>query len=157
MVTPFGRVQAGMLAREQHRENAGRFGTQFFTYQTEGTGELVPELPLMFDNPFVDEPFVAAGHVLIRPPNRELFYLPTITMGVLRWVQDEKKWYSGAYIYFRVRCEWIGAGTMTEAPTPLLQHHLQFIGTSYKAMPATVNLYVDEDPYVTPRTPPIMG
>lgn len=131
--------------RESHRENAAGFGTFYSTFESRGTGDLVPSEPLKFDLPMFDEPAMTHGLILRQSPDRDYYALPLATAGVYRWQRNRRGFYVGAYLYFHVECrvhdsvlqELEAAGQDSSSlpvARPVLLHHFVFAGSSYKAM-----------------------
>lgn len=147
MRTVFGDIQASLLDRERHRENSGRVAFQFYVYETTGTGELVTPEPLMFDTPFFYRPFFSYGHEIIRAPQRDIFMLPVSSGGILRWVQDpdDRDWYIGAFMYFRVTRDLQPEQTSQDLHSPVVQHHFTFLHDSYKVLSGSVHDELEND------------
>jgi hypothetical protein len=142
--------------RERHRENAARFGTQYYTYFTEGTGELVPENFLLFQNPFVRRPYLGIGSEIVALPDLTVYKMPQATAGVLRWEQRPGGFFIGAYMYFIVEADLVdGVTNPGEAKLPAVLHHLTFTGLAYKQMSDDVNDGALDDTLI-PLQPPMI-
>lgn len=147
----YGEIQAQLMDRERHRNNAGRRAWQSVTFETVGSGELLPADPIMFDTPFFEEPYVTYGHVLVDVPDREVFFLPASTAGVFKWVRNKRQWWTGAYVYFRVYAD-VKPGVSASTPAePKIHHHFTFSANSYKVLSGEINSELQElRPTLTP-------
>jgi hypothetical protein len=141
-VNAFQQLQQARQELDRHRENAARMASFFVTYQTTGTGELVPPNPVPFEQPMFTEPAVTHGFALTRLPDRRHYRLPMASGGVLRWQRNDRGYYIGAWLYFRIECDFIDeekVSDQTPVALPVLTHHFVFTGPSYKAMSPEVN------------------
>ena len=157
---PWQEIQIAQQRKSGHLENSARAANLFVTYETTGSGELVPEEPVMFSVPFFHEPAVIHGHALTRPPQEEYYALPrSVNGGVVRWVTNARGFYLGCYLYFHVDvplipCTWPQVGM--PAANPIINHHFTFMGEAYKVMGDRVNNDLQLDESVSPLSPPLV-
>ncbi len=157
---PWQEIQIAQQRRTGHLENSARPANLFVTYETVGSGQLIPKDPVMFAVPFFHEPAVIHGHTLTRPPQDEYYSLPrSVNGGVYRWVQNQRGFYLGCHLYFHVDvplipCTW---PTVDMPPAnPVVAHHFTFMGEAYKVMGDQVNDSIALDESVEPLRPPLV-
>lgn len=149
--------QLAQQRREAHRENAARLASIVVSFETTGSGDLIPPQPVVFKVPFFEEPTVAYGSVLRRRPDAQFYRLPVSSGGVLRWQKNERGFVLGAFLYFGIQVGY-APGFIPSEDTPLARpvmlHHLTFTGPAYKRMsPEVADAAVD--PQIPPLRPPV--
>lgn len=139
----------------QFAENSGRQATAYVTYTTEGAGDIVLDGALGFSTEFVEEPALATGVVLNKPPS-EKFLMPRTTAGVYRWERNERGFYIGAFMFITVdippRPGHEGDPSLPKAKARLI-HHFFFTALSYKQVggDAMAELEGEVNPNLLPR------
>lgn len=93
-----GAGQAAVVAQQQARqgrddqkENSTRDARNSFTLAASGVGSAKLAVPVVFDCKFVEEPHVASGVAIQIGPDEHYYELPTVTVGVLRWVKEPQQ------------------------------------------------------------------
>lgn len=145
-------VQQAQQRREAHRENGARDVNLYVTFQTEGSGQLISG-EVTFELPFFREPTMLSGVALARLPDETLYRLPSATAGVLRWVRNERGFYTGCFLFFVVECKAVEGQSPTVPAKPVLYHHLMFTGPSYKPMSSEINSSVLDERVQPLQTP----
>jgi hypothetical protein len=157
-VTSFDNAFLELQAVQQHteaiKENSARTARLYVTFQTTGAGQLVPPAPVMFELPMFSEPAVSHGFALARAPDRRYFRLPMVSAGVLRWERNNRGYYVGAYLFFRVEVERL-VDPPPLPPAPVINHHFVFTAPAYKAMSQEINEAVMQEA-IEPLVPPVM-
>ena len=166
----FGELQRAWQEKERHKENSAREVNFHSTYETTGSGELIPTSVVPFQVPFFQEPHVTHGCAIQRLPDRNFYRLPTVTGGVLRWERNARGFYVGAFVFFRIHCD-LQPSVQEEVDDifepsqqrafiqsipmamPRIIHHFHFVGPGYKQMGRRVYEGV-QDEGVRPLLPP---
>ena len=128
--------------RARHATNAARHAEAFFTLETTGSGSIIPDDPISFDTVFIQPPAIVSGAVLVELPDSAYHELPVCSVGVMRWVTNERGHYTGAYVYAAVhvpaKVDANGdpvAGWADNPPQPVIHHHVVASGVAYKKLP----------------------
>lgn len=152
----FGHLQRQDQSRRRHESNTARAGSQYLTWETSGTGDLVPKKSVSFDLPFFSEPAVTYGHAYIKAPNLDHYTVPQVSGSVIRWVRNRRGFYVGAYFVFRVDSEVRPgvASSVPRYPKPVIIHHFVFTGMSYREMSSQVNEAANDEA-IKPLNPPV--
>lgn len=105
---PFELFIAGEQRREsiaQAAENSSRPAVCTITHQTTGVGYVVMPDPLRFDVVFTTEPAFTSGAAVVKAPDTRHWMYPMANAGVYKWQRDANGYYTGAYVYFTVKCD----------------------------------------------------
>ena len=96
------------LAQEQQRrfrldtaENSARYASSFVTFTTTGWGEFQSPDPQLFTTTFIKPPSISHSFYIDGDDLVDGRF-PRVSAGVHRWVQNERGFYTGAYLVFVV-------------------------------------------------------
>ena len=155
-------VDPGFQAQEQRRgfleatrENSARYASAYVSYQTTGWGEFLSPDCQRFTTTFVKRPSVAHSLSIDGDDLVDTRY-PRVTAGVHKWLQDERGFYIGAWLFFVVETFGLqtqptyvmptdsdGAVGTVAMPYPAaadpnytIIHDFTFTGVAMKAIPA---------------------
>jgi hypothetical protein len=155
-------IEPGFQASEQRRsyleatkENSARYASAYVSYITTGWGEYQAPDVQYFTTTFVKRPSVAHSFSLDGDELVDGRY-PRVTAGVHKWLQDERGFYTGAWLMFVI--ETVGAQFqptyvlptdsdgyvgVVSVPVPIppdpnyvITHDFTFTGVAMKAIPA---------------------
>lgn len=122
--------------RDTQAENSARPAIVTIKHKTTGQGEILAG-PLSFGVTYLEPPTMVSGLVLEKLPERPLWRLPLVTVGVMRWDSKPhpgtsrgslgtvsggagKQLYVGAFVYFRIDCYPVSLPDTDGAELPLL-------------------------------------
>lgn len=140
----FGPLEAHRQRIEQQRENAARLARAYVSTETTGWGEIIKSDVLEFGCTFLTEPTFTTGTVVrgdSSGPTGQLVTgrFPRVSTGVWRWQNDEKGYYTGAYVFFVVETIGFQVSTgvypTTSDPSYTLAHNMVFEAVAYKNFP----------------------
>jgi hypothetical protein len=97
----FGALERRRADLTRHHENTARYASSYVSYKTTGWGEFLSDEAQYFTTTFTKRPSVAHSLSLDGDALVEGRY-PRVTAGVHKWLQNEKGFYTGAWLFFVV-------------------------------------------------------
>lgn len=116
-------ADATTALREAQRENGARFAVSSHSVETKGGTSVRLADPIMFEAPYLSEPYLATGLAIKKDYDPSTGWMPRVSAGVWQWHRNVKGHYTGAYVFVHVDAGAEGAE---------LQHHFTFFGVAYK-------------------------
>lgn len=128
-------------ATARHKENKARLAEEYHRVQSIGAGFFEYEQMLEFHITFIEEPTIAYGAQLDLDELGELLAtepgetppLPILSGMVTNWDQDDRGFYTGAWV--GVRVFFPDVAVPTEEFTLSVQHHFTFTAIGIKDVP----------------------
>jgi hypothetical protein len=155
-------IEPGFQAQEQRRgqmeavrENSARYASAYVSYRTTGWGEFMAPDCQRFTTTFVKRPSVSHSCSLDGDELVDGRY-PRITAGVHKWLQDDRGFYTGAWLFFVIETMGLQSQQvfvqnadadntvgLVAVPHPIaadpnydIVHDFTFTGVAMKAIPA---------------------
>lgn len=128
---------------DRHRENSARLATEYHKLESTGQGSLEYPDYLAFDITFVEEPYITygcqidldeLGELQLTDPTDPTITpeLPQATGFVTQWDQDDRDFYTGAWVAVAVNYP---SGAIWDVH---MMHHFTFTGIAMKDVPLDV-------------------
>lgn len=128
--------------RRRNAENKARLAQVFADVTSTGQGTYVFDEVIDFGLTFIERPNISAGWYIdlddwaeelgIREDDEEPLPLPSCSLFVVRWDQDDRDFYVGAYLAVSVH---FPVGMVPFEAMPVIEHHVTFSAIAIKDVP----------------------